>query len=675
MMNSTAIIPALRTAASRRATLLSGVALAAALVYLNSLWNGFALDDVHIIERNSRVHNLGALRDIWLTPYWPYFGGELGLWRPFAIFGYAVQWAAAGGAPWLFHAVSILLHVIATVLVFLLLERLTDRYAALAGTLIFAVHPVHTEAVANIVGQAELIVAIGLLGACLVHVTRPPGLHVSWPRRLLLLGFFSMALYTKENAVVLPGLLLALDLAQRRIPLSMPGAVAWIRAVTMPLFLLGASLALYLVLRFEVLGGALTGVDAGPDFPFLKEQYRILNGVRAFPEFMRLLVFPLELAADYAPAMILPVESITPMTAVGGVILLGLAALALLTPWRPGLGLPAAWFLVTISTVSNLFFPIGVLIAERTLYLPSVALSAAIAYAWHSGAPAATFPARRAAAGLLILVVVLMGFRTWVRNPDWKSTRTVIDSLIRDHPSSYKAQWSYAEVQAAHGNRDIARIHFELAYRIYPYSSQMMMEYARFALNDGDYDKAIELLQRANAIHDYVPFANALLAYAYLHAGRFDEALDATVRAERLGIDIATFLALRGYAYEGLRRPRAAVDAWRRVVQSATANVHLARALLARALVLDARIDEAWVVLQDAIAAAADDEPALDLLRATGDAIRDGCYDAPHGAPPAPDATSCDPIPDFFRGLGGRQNARSLHNATIQPEERPLAPL
>lgn len=147
----------IRSLSTSRTALLLACALAAAAVYLNSLANGFALDDVHIIEVNRRVHELDSWREIWLTPYWPTFGTQLGLWRPLAIFGFALQWAAGGGDALTFHVTSVALHVLVTSLCFLLLERLTTATAAFAGALLFAVHPLHTEAVANIVGQSELI--------------------------------------------------------------------------------------------------------------------------------------------------------------------------------------------------------------------------------------------------------------------------------------------------------------------------------------------------------------------------------------------------------------------------------------------------------------------------------------------------------------------------------------
>ena len=73
------------------------IALVACACYANSVWNGYAMDDNFIILGNPRVHQLNDQSQIWLTPYWTAYGKSLGLYRPLAIFGYALQWAAGAG--------------------------------------------------------------------------------------------------------------------------------------------------------------------------------------------------------------------------------------------------------------------------------------------------------------------------------------------------------------------------------------------------------------------------------------------------------------------------------------------------------------------------------------------------------------------------------------------------
>lgn len=616
-----------------------GLALVAIAVYLNALANGYALDDVWIIAENTRVHRLADLRGILLTPYWPFFGTELGLYRPFAILAYALQWAAGGGAAWLFHAVSLLLHALVCVLVLLLLRSFVPLAAAAAGALLFAVHPVHTEAVANIVGQAELIAAAAALGICILHLRRPPGVAVSWGRRVAYVLLFALALGTKESVVVLPALLVLLDFAQRRIRLAWPDLLRYVDAMAMPVFLLAATLAAYLIFRYEALSGQLIGLDANPALPFLREEYRVLNALRAFPEFVRLLFYPRMLSADYLPAVILPVETLTPMTLLGLGILAALVVLAALAPWRPYLALPAAWFLLTIITVSNLFFPVGVLVAERTLYLPSVALSLALALLWEPVRARAEPAPRRVLAAGFVLLLALAAARTWVRNPEWDSTSTVYDAVARHYPRSYRAQWALAGTNWELGNLRTAARRYDLAYMIYPRDSQFLVEYANFFIAIGNHRRALELLEQSRAMHPMVPRTEMLLAYAYILNQRYEAALETITRAERLGAARVISMPIRAMAWERLGRLDQAVAAWRVALASTSKPNWSFWAFASRTLARNGNAAEARTALERARQAASADSSVLARVAALAENHTRGCY-----APGVPESRCEDPL-------------------------------
>jgi hypothetical protein len=110
-------------------------------------------------------------------PYWVN-AADLAIYRPLTTVSFAVDWFIGRGLPWVFHAMNVLEHGVASVLVYLLLAELAAPAAAFAGALVFAVHPVHVEAVANVVGRAEVMSAIFYLWALLLWARAPrPGLR------------------------------------------------------------------------------------------------------------------------------------------------------------------------------------------------------------------------------------------------------------------------------------------------------------------------------------------------------------------------------------------------------------------------------------------------------------------------------------------------------------------
>jgi protein O-mannosyl-transferase len=506
------------------------VALVLAVVltaYGNSLLNGFAYDDVGIIVRNPNVTGPGGFRDIWLAPYWPEHGRFAGLYRPLTIASFAVQWSIAGGGAWLFHLVNVALHATASLLVLFLLRATAWTGAALAGALIFALHPVHTEAVANVVGQAELMSAVAVLAACLVWVRR------AWsPRaRIFVVAlFYAIGMLAKEHAVVLPGLLVLLDVALGRAR----DVRSYVRDASPVLAALVIVLGAFLWLRVAAIG-SIMGENAGPALPYLRGDGRLLAALRAWPEYARLMFVPADLSADYSPAVILPPDGFNADVALGAV-LLSLTLVAGATVFRQrALGLAAGWFLLAILPVSNLLFPIGVLIAERTLYLPSVAVAIGAAAVWLHLRERA--PQRRVVLGVVgVVLLALFGYRTVTRNPAWADTAAHARTLYTEHPESYRAQWEAAEASLHQGDTLAAADHFRLAYRLWPHDPSFLLVYAAFLMSSGQAQPAIPMIERARASFPFSFKAEAMLGEAYAAAGRRDDALRSAVRLDSMGV-------------------------------------------------------------------------------------------------------------------------------------------
>src|SRR2546428_12688882 len=158
------------------------------------------MDDLYIIVWNPLVHSLQGAWRAFGAPYWPAdLGGQM--YRPLPLATFAVDWTIAHGHPAWFHAMNLVWHAGVAVLVAALARRWAGWTAALAAGLVFAVHPVHVEAVANVIGLGELMAAAGVCLAVYAAVVRQ---NVWWSGAALVLGLLS-----KENALVAPALIVA----------------------------------------------------------------------------------------------------------------------------------------------------------------------------------------------------------------------------------------------------------------------------------------------------------------------------------------------------------------------------------------------------------------------------------------------------------------------------------
>lgn len=470
-----------------------GAALVAIVVFANSLANGFAYDDVWIIQNRDLVHGLGNLHRLLTTDYWSDRLGS-GLYRPLTLLTFAIDWQLWSGAPLGFHLLNVLLHAAVTAALTAVLLRFFPWWAALLGGIVFAVHPIHTEAVANVVGRAELLSALAVLLACLIYV-EPPGRE----RRLgggkvaAIAALYALAILSKESGVVLPALLLSLDL-----PRLARGGVRWFdvyaRSRAPLIAALIAVLVAYFMARWLVLGSPLENV---PDWVFAPDagfRTRFFTMVRVWPQYFQLLFFPTELSADYSPAVILPVARLTLVGALGIGLVVITAALAVASFRRHAtVAVAVAWAAIALLPVSNLLVVTEIALAERTLYLPSVAVSILVAVAL-------------VAAGDRLRVWLFTGFALWIagasfmtvkRNPVWRSTETVFEDLLEKHPESARVLWWLGERRQHLGDWEGAKQWFYRSLEVWPYQAQYLAEFAVAFKEHGELAEAERMVERA----------------------------------------------------------------------------------------------------------------------------------------------------------------------------------
>ncbi|MBI4878962.1 MAG: hypothetical protein HY812_04775 [Planctomycetes bacterium] len=330
-------------------------ALAAVLVLWTSVDGEFIYDDRSYVQKNPSVQGTRGIFDEASPPD----REDLGLYRPLTILTYRWTYQLRGLDPFAFHLLNVLLHGVVSALVVLVALSLgAGSSAALLAGLLFAVHPVHVESVAWIVGRAELLAAAFALLALLAHGR--PGDRRSLPRLLLAALLYGMAAISKETALPLPALFFFLDLGAR-------GALPARRAV---LRLAPAALVcgLVVLLRWRVLGRFSPDVGADPFLGALTAGDRPGIALAVLGRTIRTLLLPWKLSIYYDPRQFV---GFLPLAA-GAALALGLAFLLWLLR-RRGRGAALGGlllFLVAMLPFLHLV-PIGAIFADRFLYLPS----------------------------------------------------------------------------------------------------------------------------------------------------------------------------------------------------------------------------------------------------------------------------------------------------------------
>ena len=511
------------------------VAALAFLVFVNSLWNGFALDDAFIIVDNPAIRRLSNLRGIFATGYWV---EQKDLYRPLIILSYALNYALAGLAPFPYHLVNVLLHAGNCALVYLLVLALfRTRALALAAAAAFALHPIHTEAVANVVGRAELLANAFLFLSWLWYLRWDEG-AARLKRRWLAasVAAFALAIFTKEHAIGLIGLLVLTDLvraSEKRLPL---GRTIWEKCRAAYGWYL-AALVGYLVVRVLVLGVLLTSRVGFLENPLahIDPWTRVLTAIKVLGRYLWLLLVPVRLSSDYSYNQIPVSRSLLEPGVLAGLLgLLGLCALAGWT-WRrrPALSVGVAIFALTILPVSNLPFPIGTIMAERVLYLPSLGFCLLLAGVV---APLAARP-RWGLVTVSLFALLLLGYgaRTVLRNREWRSNATLFAAAALTSPNSATAHYGLGEAMLEQGDSSGAGRELERSLKIYPEFGAAYQNLAVISAAQGQIDEAIRNLRIATGFAPGYGLAHLNLGVLYLEKGMTAQALEEFRVAARLG--------------------------------------------------------------------------------------------------------------------------------------------
>jgi len=502
------------------AILVAAVALAASAT---SLTNGFAFDDIPIIEANPSVHELRAPWTHLRETYWGPSLGAGALYRPLAIFGYSLQWAVGGGSPFVFHLVNIALYVAVAVAALAMLRQLLPGAAAFVGALLFAAHPVHVEAVGNVVGQAELWVALAVVVSVTLYARERR--HGALTRRTgaAILICYAGGLLFKEHGIVLPGLLLAIELYGRATTFTRQEG-DWERARVLTLLLVLVA-AVYLVARVRVLGG-VTGSDTDWALRGLGVGARSLVMLGLVPEFARLLVWPARLYADYSPQLIQVHSQWSVAHLPGALLLAGVVALAIGLRRRAlHVALGVTWFACTIALVSNVPFASGVLIAERTIFLPSLglALVAGPMLAW----PLTQWrgAALTAARTVVVSVLTVAVAHSAVRQRVWEDNATLFGTLVAEAPENFRGHFAVGEMYAIGGRFEAGDEAMQRSLALYPEFGPARLTRARILHFRGLCNEALPEYERVLAADPEVGLAKigraaCLVDLGQLHAAR-----------------------------------------------------------------------------------------------------------------------------------------------------------
>lgn len=417
------------------------------LIYSNTLNHDYVLDDFSVIKDNFVVKKgVSGISEIFQTHYRYGYGFQNAtLYRPLTLSIFALEWELFPDQAAFAHLINVIAYALFIFILFHFLNRLfelSSPWLAFLSTALFALHPIHTEVVANIKSLDEILsmgLAIGSMNLLLIYLDKRQKTQL-----LFSLFCFTLAFFAKESTaaylLVIPLILL---LVKNKSILETLKISAW--------YLI--PFAIYMLARKEVLGSFTANASISSiDNLLLSNENPLIQLATAFKLlglYLWKLLFPHPLMNDYSLQQI-TLSNFGDWRVLLSIIAYALLIYALIKTWKKNkiIAFAIAFYLLNIALYANIFFKIGTSFGERLLFGPSLGFCIALAYMLNKafeGKINQKSILKSAKTPLIILGIIAFayGFKTMDRNRAWKDNFTLYSTDVQNCSNSARCQYYY----------------------------------------------------------------------------------------------------------------------------------------------------------------------------------------------------------------------------------------
>jgi tetratricopeptide (TPR) repeat protein len=552
---------------------LSLVALVAAGVYTSALVNGFTFDDFHKILENPQVTSPD-----WSNPvgfFVPAEGFSRGPDRIIPQLTYAIQYIFHGSNPMGYHLVNMLLHVCVSVMVYVASLQLFvgRRRAAFLAAMLFAVHPVHADVVASIVGRGELLSSLCMLIVLTLYVRYTPTEEagLTWQYAITLPILLIGALSKETASWSLPFIVMAVDIYR--------WGCGNARSVRHYLALCGRRFLRFYMPYFLILAAIVILFFQTAEHPAIDANYlvrlpaweRLLVCMGIFMRYTVLLIWPFRLSCDYSYSQLFYQSGITQSAWIIGGISIALLAVtaALVSLFRRGQVFVTLFIIGTnYFIISNLVKVINVSMAERLIYAASIGFCFLCGLLLDDAGlrlQSSKIKQQRLWTGV-IFVLVAFSIRTWTQTRKWQNNFILFKSAYQVCPMSCRVNYNLGVEYAERGQLADALFHYKNAVEILPEHPLHQLNLGEAYWRKGNLEQATACFKTAARLapDDWRPHYNmGLIASS---AGLLEAAATHFEQVVRINPDYAVGLHQLGVVYLRLKKPQLALQQFEKAI-------------------------------------------------------------------------------------------------------------
>uniref|UniRef100_A0A8L7T4E6 dolichyl-phosphate-mannose--protein mannosyltransferase n=2 Tax=Brugia malayi TaxID=6279 RepID=A0A8L7T4E6_BRUMA len=581
------------------------ITVAAILSFSGNINGNFVFDDREAIINNKAIRQIGKIleSDFWGYPIRSTRSHKS--YRPVTTITFAINYAISGLHTTTYHIVNITLHAIICVLLYKILINLSkifyEKYPnriAFHVSLLFAIHPIHSEAVASIVGRSELLMTLFTLTALHLYIKCWCKSEFSMKSKFTIVSLSAIALFSKEQGIVVMPLCATFDICASNISpirffiafrkrMNSDGSNNEIDKSTAHIIqqycdcirrvMICSMICIALLLfRFSINGfqspqfSPNDNLIASCPSVFL----RLINYCYIYMLYIWLQLYPFHLCFDYSMGCVTLIESINDHRfLISTIFIIGVIIFIIQLIrgyFEKQLRIfSIVFYIITFLPASNIFVTVGFVLAERVLYLPSVAFCLITVCAYEKTEEVMI---RNKSANILksvtTIIFIMFFIKSYKRSLEWRNELDLYKSGLKVCPNNAKIHYNIAKIMADNGDISRATVNYANAIRLNPTYENAMNNLANIYLK---YDRNLEaeqLLRKAIKIRPNFAAAWMNLGLAQLAQKRYKDAENSFEQALSLRFPYPDCLYNMGLLYLQQNQKTYAREIWQNITRA-----------------------------------------------------------------------------------------------------------
>ena len=500
----------------------AGLVVATAAAYQPVFKNGFVNfdDDVYVTE-NANIKNGFTGQSV----LWALTNSHAENWHPLTWLSHILDYKLFGLYPAGHHLTNLMLHIINTLLLFFILQKMTGSlWPSAFVAALFAIHPLHVESVAWVAERKDVLSALFWLLTMLAywHYTKRPTL-LRYSGTLIL---FSLGLMAKPMLVTLPFVLLLLDYWPLKRTVNSKRSILKLVLEKLPFMILAAISS---VITYNL--QTKTGID------ILPLGARISNADVSYISYIIKMIYPAGLSVFYPH----PLGGITAWKITLAAVLLVFITITAILTRRRYLIVGWLWYLGTLVPVIG-FVQVGdQAMADRYTYLPLTGIF--IMLAWSAVEIINRIHAKTfVPATISALIIIALLICTRIQIGYWRDSITLFERTLDVTENNYKMEYDLGYELVSQGRLDEGVVHYRRAIEISPVNTHIRYNLANCLRQQGKIDEAIEEYRKTIRYDKNYVDAYNNLGYALLPQGKLDEATTCFGEALKINPDMVNAL-------------------------------------------------------------------------------------------------------------------------------------